>query len=82
MQIVLRCLRYLVISRKCISWGRGNRDIETFRRFYDKLKHLNCTFYTDNWDAFSAVIPPERHVIGKQHTVSTEQNNSNTSQNT
>ena len=43
------------------------------------MKHLkNCTFYSDNWDAFSEVLPPERHIIGKAHTVSIERDNSNT----
>jgi len=43
------------------------------------VKHLkNCTFYTDNWDSFAEVLPPERHVIGKAHTIAIEQNNSNT----
>jgi len=37
-----------------------------------------CTFYTDNWDAFAEVLPSERHVIGKAHTVATERDNSNT----
>ena len=43
------------------------------------MKHLkNCTFYTDNWDSFAEVIPPERHIIGKSHTVCIERDNSNT----
>ena len=43
------------------------------------MKHLeNCTFYTDNRDAFAEVLPPERHKIGKQHTVAVERDNSNT----
>jgi len=37
----------------------------------------DCTFYTDNWDAFAAG-PPERHVIGKAHTIDIEHDNSNT----
>jgi insertion element IS1 protein InsB len=56
---------------KCIAWVTGNRDIATFRQLYDKVKHLSkCMFYTDDWDAFSAVLPEERHVVGKQHTQS------------
>jgi IS1 family transposase len=35
-------------------------------------------FYTDNWDAFSKVLPPERHIIGKSETITIEQDNSNT----
>jgi len=38
----------------------------------------HCLFYTDDWDAFAMVLPPERHRIGKQHTVCSEQDNSNT----
>jgi IS1 family transposase len=35
-------------------------------------------FYTDGWDAFARVLPAERHIVGKAHTISIEQNNSNT----
>lgn len=57
----------------------GNRDTATFRRLYEKLKHLtNCIFYTDHWASFAEVLPPERHVTGKAHTIMVEQNNSNT----
>jgi len=46
---------------------------------YNKVKHLkNCIFYTDNWDAFAKILPKERHVIGKSHTVVIERDNSNT----
>jgi len=37
----------------------------------------NCTFYTDNWDAFAEVLPPERHIIGKSGTHAIERDNSN-----
>ena len=43
------------------------------------MKHLkDCIFYTDAWDAFAKVLPQKRHIIGKAHTISIEQNNSNT----
>ena len=62
-----------------MAWVLGGRDTATFRRLYDKVKHLkNCTFYTDEWDAFAEVLPPERHVIGKAHTINVEHDNSNT----
>jgi len=62
-----------------VAWVLGGRDTATFKRLYDKVKHLtNCTFYTDNWDAFAEVLPPERHVIGKAHTIDIEHDNSNT----
>jgi insertion element IS1 protein InsB len=44
-----------------------------------KVKHLTeCIFYTDDWDAFAKHLPPERHVIGKAHTITIEHDNSNT----
>jgi insertion element IS1 protein InsB len=62
-----------------VAWVLGGRDTKTFKRLYNKVKHLeNCTFYTDNWDAFSNVLPPERHIIGKAHTIDIEHDNSNT----
>jgi len=62
-----------------VAWVLGGRDTTTFRRLYEKVRHLtDCTFYTDNWDAFAEVLPPERHIIGKQHTVNAEHDNSNT----
>jgi insertion element IS1 protein InsB len=35
-------------------------------------------FYTDNWSVFADVLPPERHIAGKAHTVTIERDNSNT----
>jgi len=62
-----------------VAWVLGGRDTKTFRRLYNKVKHLkDCIFYTDDWDAFSAVLPPERHIIGKAGTIAIEQDNSNT----
>jgi len=62
-----------------VAWVLGNRDIATFRRLYDKVKHLiDCIFYTDNWSVFASVLPPERHIVGKAQTVAIERDNSNT----
>ena len=66
-------------TRRTVDWVLGNRNTSTFRRLYDKVKHLkSCTFYTDDWNAFANVLPPERHVIGKKHTSCIERDNSNT----
>ena len=52
---------------------------KTVKRLYEKIRHCRqATFYTDDWDAFSKVLPKNRHVIGKAHTVAIERNNSNT----
>ncbi|WP_339040270.1 IS1 family transposase [Candidatus Lariskella endosymbiont of Hedychridium roseum] len=43
------------------------------------MSHLKeCHFYTDDWDAFSKILPKERHTIGKSGTVCIERDNSNT----
>ena len=66
-------------SQKTIAWVIGKRDAATCKQLYAKLKHLkNAIFYTDDWEAFSVVLPNDRHVIGKAHTVAIERNNSNT----
>jgi insertion element IS1 protein InsB len=66
-------------TRRTVAWVLGRRDTATFRRLYDKVKHLkNCTFYTDDWEAFAKVLPSERHIIGKAHTIDIEHDNSNT----
>ena len=62
-----------------MAWVLGGRDSATFRRLYNKVKHcIDCIFYTDSWDAFAEVLPGERHIIGKAHTIDIERDNSNT----
>jgi len=66
-------------TRRTVVWVLGYRDTATFKRLYRKVRHLkDCIFYTDNWDAFTEVLPRKRHIIGKAHTVAIEQNNGNT----
>lgn len=67
------------VSRRTVAWVLGRRDVATFKRLYAKVEHLkDCVFYTDDWDAFAKVLPADRHVIGKAHTISIEQDKSNT----
>ena len=66
-------------SRRTVAWVLGGRDAATLQRLYDKVKHLTgCIFYTDDWDAFAKILPAQRHVVGKAHTITIEQDNSNT----
>ncbi|WP_411726404.1 IS1 family transposase [Methyloglobulus sp.] len=66
-------------TRRTVAWVVGRRDIATFRRLYDKVKHLTSrTSYTDDWDAFAAVLPRDRHRVGKAHTTRVGQDNGNT----
>ena len=41
----------------------------------------NVIYYTDDWDAFTKILPKDRHIIGKKHTVTIERDNSNTRHN-
>ncbi len=64
---------------RTIAWVIGDRDASTFRRLYKKLEQLkDCVFYTDDWEAFKKVLPPERHIIEKRGTVTIERDNCNT----
>lgn len=66
-------------SGRTVAWVTGGRDIATVKRLYAKLAHCRqAVFYTDHWEAFAAVLPADRHIIGKAHTVAIERNNSNT----
>ena len=71
--------KQLIAARGELLPGYSVVVMLTFRRLYNKVKHLkNCIFYTDNWDAFAKVLPKKRHIIGKTGTVSIERDNSNT----
>jgi len=64
---------------RTIAYVIGNSDASTFRRLYKKFEQLkDAVFYTDDWEAFKKVLPPERHIIGKRGTVTIERDNSNT----
>jgi insertion element IS1 protein InsB len=66
-------------TRRAIGWVIGKRDSATFKRLYDKVKHLKrCKFYTDDWEGFKSILPKKRHIIGKAYTTGIEQDNSNT----
>ena len=37
-------------KNQMVAWVTGSRSAKTFRRLYEKVKHLkNCIFYTDSW---------------------------------
>lgn len=66
-------------SGRTIAWVTGRRDAATFRKLYAKVEHLkDCLFYTDDWDAFAKVLPKDRHIVGKNGTITIEHDNSNT----
>ena len=64
---------------RTIAWELGNRDAKTFKKLYDKVKHLTkATFYIDNWEAFAKILPSKRHIIGKKYTNEIKRDNNNT----
>ena len=66
------------VRNRTIGWCLGNRDAKTFGKFFEKIDvHDKITYYTDDWDVYGKIIPEVRHVVGKEHTISIEQNNSN-----
>ena len=77
-----KCWLLKAVSRptgRTIAWVIGGRDVATFRRLYEKVKHLEtCEFYTDEWRSFAKVLPESRHKISRSGTVLIEQDNSNT----
>lgn len=52
-----------------LAFAMGKRSAETVRRLMMKLKQVNIEwFLTDDWEAFKAVLPVQKHVCGKKHT--------------
>ncbi|WP_323733295.1 IS1 family transposase [Candidatus Bandiella euplotis] len=64
--------------KRVVAWVVGKRNVTTFRKLWKIISRDNCTYYTDDWSVYSEVIPRHQHVVGKQHTLSIESNNSNT----
>ncbi|WP_266206124.1 IS1 family transposase [Pontibacter kalidii] len=52
-----------------LAWSWGTRSRHTVRRLYRQLEQLEIDcFCTDDWPAFTKVLPPEKHLIGKAYT--------------
>jgi insertion element IS1 protein InsB len=65
-------------TRRCVAWVVGGRDTATFRKLWEKIESGDRTYFTDDWESYAEVIPPEQHVIGKPGTRLIESDNSNT----
>lgn len=56
-----------------IAFTMGKRSAATVRNLWIKLKSLNIErFLTDDWEAFKAVLPKTRHLVGKVYTKAIE----------
>jgi len=64
------------VSGCVLSFVFGRRQDEVCKKLIDNLKAFNVrTYYTDDWPSYSAYIPADKHVIGKQHTQKIENKN-------
>ncbi|MDR2090169.1 MAG: hypothetical protein LBP62_00695 [Clostridiales bacterium] len=60
-----------LIDREC-----GNRDTQTFKRLYNRLKLLNVKmYYADTWDSYAELIDPAVLLQTKAETWGIENNN-------
>jgi IS1 family transposase/transposase-like protein len=64
-------------NNRTIGWAIGNRDADTFRPLYEKLKNYVKHYYTDKYDVYKEIIPSEQLTQSKKYTIGIEQNNSN-----
>jgi insertion element IS1 protein InsB len=60
---------YAPEADEILAWQWGDRSMETVELLYKQLDELQIElFCTDDWKAFSAVLPAEKHLIGKAGT--------------
>ncbi|WP_460969636.1 IS1 family transposase, partial [Pontibacter aydingkolensis] len=64
---------YAPETDEVLAWSWGNRSQHTVARLYKQLRELEIgSFCTDDWPAFTKVLPPERHLVGKAYTKNIE----------
>ena len=64
---------YCSESGEVLAFTLGKRNIKTMKNLMLKLKHIEVDFFlTDHWQAFSAILPYEKHLIGKVFTKAIE----------
>lgn len=63
-------------ERKILAFHIGKRSTGACKSLYAKLKNVTIgRFYTDDYKAYSKVLPAERHTIGKEQTTHIERMN-------
>lgn len=64
---------YAVQEDEILAFTMGKRSAATVRNLWMKLKQLDIeVLLTDEWEAFKAVLPKAKHLIGKQYTKAIE----------
>jgi len=61
---------------RVLSFVLGKRTKAVCKQLLANLKTFNIrTYYTDDWESYSSLIPKEKHVIGKRNTQKIENKN-------
>ncbi len=64
---------YCAQTQEILAVTMGKRNKKTVLELHNRLKNLRINFWcTDNWEAFKAVFPTEKHKIGKEFTKAIE----------
>ena len=61
-----------------LAWHNGKRTNEDFKMLLAHLSNIPINlYYTDDWGAYSSLLPEDKHVIGKDQTWKIERKNLN-----
>jgi IS1 family transposase len=64
---------YAVAEDEVLAFTMGKRSAKTVENLLLKLKQLDIDYFlTDDWEAFKAVLPADKHLRGKQYTKNIE----------
>lgn len=64
---------YCAQTKEILAVTMGKRSKKTVLELYNRLKTIKINFWcTDNWEAFKAIFPAEKHKIGKEFTKALE----------
>ena len=68
-------MAYDRLNKRVIDFVIGDRTRATFELLYAKISKNFTNFYcTDDYDAYKTVIPPNKHILGKENTTNVESN--------
>lgn len=61
-----------------LAWHNGKRTNEDFKKLLSYLSNIPINkYFTDDWGAYSSLLPENKHVIGKDQTWKIERKNLN-----
>jgi insertion element IS1 protein InsB len=61
-----------------LAWHNGKRTDADFRQLLKYLENIPIElYYTDDWGAYTRILPANRHYIGKKYTWKIERKNLN-----